>query len=73
LYQQQLKAKFKTIGLGDSLNDLPLLKACDFPILVKKIYGSYDKDVIARIKPLLADGIGPEGWNKAVLELLEKD
>jgi mannosyl-3-phosphoglycerate phosphatase len=73
LYQQQLKAKFKTIGLGDSLNDLPLLKACDFPILVKKIDGSYDKDVIARIKPLLADGIGPEGWNKAVLELLEKD
>jgi mannosyl-3-phosphoglycerate phosphatase len=68
LYQKEFQTKCKAIGLGDSLNDLPLLKACDIAYLVKKIDGSYDKDVLAQVKPNLAEGIGPEGWNKAVLE-----
>jgi mannosyl-3-phosphoglycerate phosphatase len=70
LYKEEFKAKFKTIGIGDSQNDLTLLKACDVAYLVKKIDGSYDKDVLAEIKPNLADGIGPEGWNKAILEVV---
>jgi len=70
LYQQGFRAKFKTVGIGDSQNDLTLLKACDISYLVKKTDGSYDKDVIAEVKPNLADGIGPEGWNKAILEVL---
>lgn len=70
LYQQQFNTKCKVIGLGDSMNDLPMLKACDVPILVKKPDGSYDKDVVSEIKPNFADGIGPEGWNKAILEVI---
>jgi mannosyl-3-phosphoglycerate phosphatase len=73
LYQQAFKTTCKAIGLGDSMNDLSLLEACDLPILVKKPDGSYDKDVVAQIKPTLADGIGPEGWNKAILEVIGEE
>ncbi len=73
LYKQEFKTKIKTIGLGDSQNDIPLLKACDLAILVKKTDGSYDEQVVAEIKPTLADGIGPDGWNKAILEIIGQD
>ena len=61
----------ETIALGDSLNDLPMLRAANHPILVQKPDGSYDPEV--KIPNLhLAPGIGPAGWNASVLELLNK-
>jgi len=61
----------ETIALGDSLNDLPMLRAANHPILVQKPDGSYDPEV--KIPNLhLAPGIGPAGWNTSVLELLNK-
>jgi mannosyl-3-phosphoglycerate phosphatase len=61
----------KTIGLGESLNDLPMLQAADHPVLVQKPDGSYDPEV--RLPNLhLAPGVGPVGWNESVLELLNK-
>lgn len=58
-----------TIGLGDSLNDRPMLEAVEIPVLVQRPDGSYDPDV--RLPGLrLAPGIGPAGWNQAVLALL---
>jgi mannosyl-3-phosphoglycerate phosphatase len=64
----KLYGNCKTIGLGDSLNDLPMLKAVDTPIVVRKPDNSYDKgiDLPDLIK---AGGIGPVGWNKAILGL----
>lgn len=61
--------KIKTIGLGDSLNDLPLLQEADYPVLVQKEDGSYDTriDLPNIIK---TDGIGPEGWASAVMGLI---
>lgn len=59
----------ETIALGDSLNDLPMLRAADHPVLVQKLDGSYDPDVkLSNLR--LAPGIGPAGWCKSVLELL---
>jgi mannosyl-3-phosphoglycerate phosphatase len=59
----------KTIALGDSLNDLPMLQAADHPVLVQKPDGSYDPEV--KLPNLnLAPGIGPTGWSEAVFELL---
>ena len=58
-----------TIGLGDSLNDLPMLKAVDRPILVQKPNGSYDPDIhLPHLQH--AAGSGPIGWNRAVLAIL---
>jgi mannosyl-3-phosphoglycerate phosphatase len=61
--------KIISIGLGDAFNDLPLLKEVDYPVLVQKPYGDYDSNV--SVKGLIrAPGVGPRGWNKALLELL---
>lgn len=55
----------RVIGIGDSLNDLPMLLAADVPVLVQKQDGSYEKDVDfpGLIK---AEGRGPEGWRFAL-------
>lgn len=58
-----------TIGVGDSANDLPLLAAVDRPILVQKPDGSYDPTV-TRPDLVKAPGIGPSGWNRAILDCL---
>lgn len=57
------------IGLGDSLNDLPLLLAVDRPVLIRKDDGSHDPRISI---PGLSrtDGIGPAGWNEAILAAL---
>jgi mannosyl-3-phosphoglycerate phosphatase len=68
LYKQK-DGKVMTIGLGDSLNDLPMLQVVDYPILVQKPGGQYEESV--RLSGLIkAQGIGPEGWRTAVLKLL---
>jgi mannosyl-3-phosphoglycerate phosphatase len=59
----------KTIALGDSPNDIPMLEKVDFPVCVQKQNGIYDPQIDIP-KLIRADGIGPEGWNRAVLELL---
>ena len=61
-----------TIGLGDSLNDLPLLETVDIPVLLKKEDGSYQQEILDRLKVHKALEIGPRGWNRAVLDLMEK-
>jgi mannosyl-3-phosphoglycerate phosphatase len=69
LYEQK-DGPVTTIGIGDSLNDLPFLLAVDRPVLVKKESGTHDARIdipgLVRTK-----GIGPAGWNEAVLELVK--
>lgn len=70
IYKEKSK-HLRSIALGDSLNDLPMLEVVDYPILVQKPDGSYDPSV--KLKNLLpASGKGPSGWNKAVFKLLNK-
>jgi len=65
------KSKFgdiKTVGLGDSLNDLPMLEAVDNPIIVQKPNGGYDPEI--QLSNLTyADGAGPSGLNSSILKL----
>ncbi len=75
-YQRQqrmneIPGRIETIGIGDSVNDAPLLAMVDHPVLVQKPDGSYDADV--QVPGMIrAGGIGPEGWNHAVLSFLER-
>ncbi len=70
-YRRQWNGQFMTVGIGDSLNDLPMLAEVDCPILVQKPDGSYDPDVkLANL--IRASGIGPVGWNQAVLDFLSR-
>jgi len=60
-----------SIGLGDSANDLPLLKSVDFPVLVQKPGGGYD-DAISLPRLYYARGEGPKGWSAALLDVLPR-
>jgi mannosyl-3-phosphoglycerate phosphatase len=61
----------RSIGLGDSPNDLPLLENVDFPVLVQKPGGRYEPSI--RLDNLVfAPGEGPIGWSVAVRELVER-
>jgi mannosyl-3-phosphoglycerate phosphatase len=61
----------RTVGLGDSPNDIPMLRAVEVPVLVARPGGRYDPETSAAVPTARrAGGIGPEGWNRAVLRLL---
>ena len=61
--------KYMSIALGDSLNDFAMLEAADYPVLVKKHNGKYeDRAGLNRI--IYSPDIGPAGWNKSVLTIL---
>jgi len=63
------EADIVTTGLGDSENDLPMLKAVDRPVLVRKPDGSFlktDMDVI------LTEGRGPAGFTEAIFRLFAR-
>lgn len=68
LYSAQY-GDIETIALGDSPNDLPMLEKVDIPVVVQREDGSYDP-AIDLPNVIKASGIGPEGWNRAVLEIL---
>lgn len=68
------KGKIVTAALGDSENDIEMLRNVDYPVVVKKKDGTYNRKVTGSVKGCMkADGIGPVGWNKAVMELLTKN
>ncbi len=69
-YRRQFGA-LTTIALGDGPNDTPMLIEVDYPVLVQKTDGSYDGriDIPNLIR---AEGIGPEGWNRAVNGLMRR-
>ncbi len=73
LYEKYGMGKsFKTIAVGDSLNDLDMLKAADIPILVKKANGQY-QDGIDLPNLIYSEDIGPRGFAQSVLSLIKKE
>lgn len=56
-------------AIGDSANDLPMLRVVDQPIAVQLQDGSYDPGLhLSNLHR--APGVGPIGWNLAILDLL---
>jgi len=69
LYKKEFSL-IQTVGIGDSLNDLPMLSAVDHPIFLK---GEEDLSEISPVKNLvLLEGTGPQIWNKAILSVLRE-
>jgi mannosyl-3-phosphoglycerate phosphatase len=72
LYRRAFSRIF-TIGLGDSLNDAPLLEAVDWPVLVQRPNGTFTEGLTQRIPQLnFAQASGPRGWNAAVSHVLTR-
>lgn len=57
-----------TLALGDSENDLPMLRSADAGVLVERPGGGHLAGADAKIRR--APGVGPEGWSAAVREWL---
>lgn len=60
---------FTTIALGDSPNDREMLAAADIAVVVRRKDGQC-LDVEGRYQTITTDAAGPEGWNRAILQLL---
>jgi len=64
LYQKDYN-ELVTVAIGDAKNDVPMFKQVDYPFLVRKNDGSYDKE--AAIQNItITKGIGPEGFAEAI-------
>lgn len=61
--------KIKTIGLGDSFNDVSMLAEVDTPVLVQKPGGYWENIELSGIYKV--EGVGPAGWVKAIEGLIE--
>jgi mannosyl-3-phosphoglycerate phosphatase len=70
LYRAEWPQTIRTIGLGDSPNDLQMLEAVDLPILVRKKTGEVDPMLRASLKAKCTACSRPLGWNEAILEIL---
>jgi len=69
LYKKEFSS-IQTVGIGDSLNDLPILSAVDHPVFLK---GEEDISEISPLKNLvLVEGTGPQAWNEAILNILRE-
>ena len=72
LYQTNHGTPVRSIGLGDSRNDLNMLGMVEFPVIIPNPHS------IAPLSDELpaaqrAHAPGPKGWNAAVLSLLENE
>lgn len=56
-----------TVGLGDSQNDVSLLEAVHAPVLVQKPGNRWEAIEIPGLYRVR--GVGPSGWNRAILSL----
>ncbi len=70
LYRREL-GEVRTVALGDSPNDVPMLESVDVAVIVQKPGGHYDHR-ISLPGVIRAEGVGPVGWNRAVKELIGK-
>lgn len=76
-YQREQRLRFQpdpveSVGIGDSIADVPLLAVVDHPILVQKPDGSFDTDVLVP-RLMRTRGIGAAAWKEAVLTLLRQN
>jgi mannosyl-3-phosphoglycerate phosphatase len=58
----------QTVGLGDSDNDIPMLRHVDVPIVIRKKTGEWQR--IKDLDPVYSNKPGPEGWAEEILALL---
>jgi mannosyl-3-phosphoglycerate phosphatase len=73
LYREALRGsgRVRSVALGDSANDLPMLKAANVAVVIPKPGGAHDETLTDALpRAIRAPAPGPEGWNEAVLELL---
>ncbi|NVM20740.1 MAG: mannosyl-3-phosphoglycerate phosphatase, partial [Desulfobacterales bacterium] len=60
-----------TAGLGDSANDIPMLRHVDMPVVIRKKTGEWER--IQGIDSVVySDKAGPTGWSEAIQTILSE-
>lgn len=74
LYRKKLGDDTLFIGIGDSPNDVPMLKLTDVAILVQKHDGTWTEveNNIITTRVVKVEGIGPAGWENAFATIIEE-
>ena len=70
-YHQAWQQPVETMALGDGNNDVPLLEASDYPVIIRSPVNP--APVVKHKKVFITQENGPVGWNRAVLDWLELD
>ncbi|NLA74212.1 MAG: HAD-IIB family hydrolase [Deltaproteobacteria bacterium] len=70
IFNRNTGKKHLTIGLGDSINDLPMLKSVDIPVYILNPETELpEADIPGLIR---SESTGSKGWNDTILELLDR-
>ena len=69
-YENKGQDKIITIGLGDSENDIKMLERVDRAVIVRHPEKP-PPQINGHASLLTTDEIGPRGWNKAILNILD--
>ncbi|HXX95498.1 MAG TPA: mannosyl-3-phosphoglycerate phosphatase, partial [Candidatus Bathyarchaeia archaeon] len=69
LFRQKYAQEVIFFGIGDSLNDAPMLRHMDVPMLVQRPDNAWSPLKLKNIVKL--PGIGPEGWKSAFDKVME--
>jgi mannosyl-3-phosphoglycerate phosphatase len=70
IFDKNMDGGIITVGLGDSANDISLLKRVDIPILLPHEDGTYEPiDIQGLIKAVQP---GSRGWNDAILQVVDR-
>lgn len=64
------RMRVRTVGLGDSLNDLPMLREVDIPVLIPKPDGTYEDMNLPSLRR--ATSPGARGWRESMESLLDE-
>jgi len=69
IFAANWKAQVLAIGLGDTTNDIAMLKQVDIPVLIPRDDGSYEDITLPGL--IRAPSPGSRGWNTVMLALLD--
>jgi mannosyl-3-phosphoglycerate phosphatase len=69
LYENQFFS-ISTVGIGNGLNDLPMLLVVDRPILLKGKNGFSPEKLLPIRNLTIVEGTGPQAWNEAILRIV---
>jgi mannosyl-3-phosphoglycerate phosphatase len=64
---RRMWGEIRTVGLGNGLNDLPMLSRVDIPVLVQKRDHGWEDIDVPRLHKV--QGVGPEGWSRAIVQI----
>jgi mannosyl-3-phosphoglycerate phosphatase len=70
MYELEMASRVVTVGLGDSMNDLPLLASVDIPVIVPNVAADLARLHRELPRAYVTDRRGPAGWSGAVRHLV---